>query len=174
MDGALKSVVEAHISREERAFIALISKRGIVVDIKQPRLLNADGSQHDKTYDDFEINVKRVSARGLPASNIDFSPISDDFLPVDGTARLIFDNDGFGEFRPISHGQIVSALQGSDSATDAKNNFNDLYAYIYVRHVLPLGSIVVFRDFSGMSFKVVDATKKRQMTQIFRYKLSRT
>jgi len=168
MNNLNQEIIEKHSDKEKQIVDEWIAKRGISVTIKPPSLLDEDKKPKHPTYDDFEIDVPRVSIRDEYVSTKDYK-VEDEVI-----TQLIFEISSFGEFKPVTYGEMIAYLQENHTTTETANNFDLLYAYVKYDKIMPNGTIITFNDFQNMEFIVSNIEKKRQFSKVFRYTLNRT
>ena len=154
-------------NKEKELLDQYIEKRGFPVIVKPPTLLD-NGVPIPKSLDDFNINIPTVSMKDDYVNTRTYDEVNE------VETFLILEDGSFGESKPITSDEIMAYLLGEKTDTDTANNFTDLYAYIKSDIILTNGTIVQFKDFINMDFIIKSATKKKQLSKIFRYKLGRT
>lgn len=154
-------------NREKELLDTFIAKRGLSVLVKPPTLLE-NGVPAHTAFDDFEIDIPRVSLASEHI-NTESYDVANEF-----NTQLTLESESFGEPKPVTTNELMSYLMGDKTDTDTANNFSVLFAYVKADIILPNGTIIELEDFENMTFIVESVTKKKQLSKIFRYKLGRT
>jgi len=151
-----QDLISIQRNREKLIHDTWIDTKGITVSIKPVKLLdNGEEVKHD--LDPFDIDVKSVGYEdgSIKEYNIPYN------------SKAIFINADY-QFQIVSYEIMLDALLGNENSS----NFNSIWCLIKGAFV-PKYSILTFAEFQNIKMRVEQVTKKRPISNIYKYKLVR-
>ena len=148
---------------EHSRFTALLKKRGISIEYKEP-LAEQD---NNATYDDFKIETERVNTK--------YERITTDYTAVEWEdGKTLFQID------TINSHPISLSIQDIDAnfLDEVRNNQSQVICYIdpntQSKRPLRNGTLVRLKEFPSIQFIIARIKQRNTFDNIYRYSISRT
>ncbi len=149
-------LIALHTQREKQILDTWLTTRGLDVVVKPVKMTDGvNNVVHD--LDPFNIDVNRI---GYEEGSITQYELEFD-------QKAVFVNEQF-QFNDISFDIF---MEESTSSADS-SNFNEVYCFIG-GEIVPKYSIITFKNFPSVSLRVDEISKKRPLSDVYRYKLVR-